>query len=243
MVAQLFAVLSFHLLSKTTGINYINIFCILKRKNKKPCHPWILIPSRKSQTLATTKRWCVGPHRVHEFQMLVRNYLFCWTLAGNNQPLSGWYQLRASVMQEEYFKPHLTPSLLCPLPASLPSSPLTLPPTTFSVPFLFNCDSLTPLKVVKCNESNGTCVFSAEGYCLSSDFPSSHGISQQSGVDNKQNYHYLNLLSPSVFPNVFPICSPHSCQSNLLKFKLNHVIPLLKINPWLLLIAQRIKAC
>lgn len=46
----------------------------------------------------------MGPHSAHEFQRLVKNYLFCWTLAGINHPLHGWCQLRASAMQKGPFK-------------------------------------------------------------------------------------------------------------------------------------------
>lgn len=63
----------------------------------------------------------MGPHRAHEFQKLVRNYLFFWTLAGINHPLGGWCQLRASVTQRGYFQHRLTQALLA-LSASLSSS-------------------------------------------------------------------------------------------------------------------------
>lgn len=106
------------LLSKTPGINYTDTFCILIRKKKgihtKPTaretHPF-----KEVSDFASAKPWCVGPHRAHEFQTLVRNYLFFWTLAGINHPLGGWCQLRASVTQREYFKHRVTPGTVHPV--------------------------------------------------------------------------------------------------------------------------------
>lgn len=122
----------------------MNIFCILKRKKQKPATPGYL---SLQGSLRPPHPQSVGvgePRRVHEFQTLVRNYLFCWTLAGINHPLSGWCQLRASVMQRGYFKHCLMPNISLPsshLPLSLPLYSLTFQPIIFSVIFFFHHNS------------------------------------------------------------------------------------------------------
>lgn len=139
----------------------------------------------------------MGPRSVHEFQKLVRNYLFCWTLAGINQPLSGWCQLRASVMQRGYFKHCLTPSTSQFSPTSAPPHP-TLPSTNSSVIFFFHHDSA--LKVRAYKESNGTCLLPEVRHCLPGDLPSSHMIPNRLVWDSWQ----FITASASCLPLSFP---------------------------------------
>lgn len=198
------------LLSKTPGTNYMDVVCILMRKKKrirtKPTtgKP---IPSRKSQTSASAKPWCVGPHSAPEFQRLVRNYLFCWTLAGINHPHCGWCQLRSGVMQRGAF------SILSD--TSQPSCPLftpTLLSDTVSITFFFNGDLI--LEVQGCIETNVLCSLSPEQHCLPNDFSSPHMLSKPGSA---------SLSSLELQPIVT------YCQKCLLKIILSHIIALLRI--------------
>lgn len=155
----------------------MNIFCILKEKHtRKTNHPWKLIPSRKPRVSATAMHPCVGPCRVHEFQILVRNYLFCWTLAEINHPLGGWCQLRASVMQKGYFYTLFDTKYFSALFPPLFFLPSFCPTTLVSVNFFFHSDST--LEVLGYNKSNCLCHFSTKTQYLSCDFSSPHMISQ-----------------------------------------------------------------
>lgn len=164
----------------------------------------------------------------------MRNYLFCRTLAGINQPLSSWCQLRASVMQKGYFKHCLTPStprFSSHLPPSLSPNSCT---NHLSVVSFFHHDPA--LQVMADNESNGTCLLSEERCCLSSDLPSSDMISHSPVLDSKQ--HLSPPLPPislclSLSPNPFPTELPKLPSED----QVGSVI-LLIINPWLLPMAQ-----
>lgn len=132
---------------------------------------------------ATVKPRCVGPNCAHEFQRLVRNYLFCWTLAGINHPLGGWCQLRASVMQKGYFKHCLTPraSLSC-----LPPFILTLLTGTTWATFSFK--GTLPLEVQGWDETNVPCPFL-----------------QRNTVNQMISHH---LMCPSLPPPPVSCCIP-----------------------------------
>lgn len=144
---------------------------------------------------ASVKPRCVGPNCAHEFQRLVRNYLFCWTLAGINHPLGGWCQLRASVMQKGYFKHCLTPSasLSC-----LPPFTLTLLTGTTWATFSFK--GTLPLEVQGWDETNVPCPFLQRN--TGNQMISHHLTCSRSGA-----HHCLCLLSHAVLPGAPFYCS------------------------------------